>query len=146
MTLEYDMGRESPAPAPDRESRGRTARLLVVDDNADTRQSMKLLLERAGYEVEVAQNGAHALERQRALSADVLITDIFMPELDGIETISQFRREFPRVRIIAMTGGGMNFNRENYLLSANVAGADAVLRKPFEKVTLLQALQNVMGK
>jgi CheY-like chemotaxis protein len=50
------------------------------------------------------------------------------------------------VRIIAMTGGGMNFNRENYLLSANVAGADAVLRKPFEKAVLLQALQKVTGE
>jgi CheY-like chemotaxis protein len=122
-----------------------TAKLLVVDDNADTRESMKLLLERAGYDVEVAQNGAHALEMQRALGAEILITDIFMPELDGLETIERFRREFPAVKIIAMTGGGVNFNRENYLLSADVAGADAVLRKPFEKSTLLQALQKVAG-
>ena len=121
-------------------------KLLVVDDNADTRQSMKLLLERAGYEVDVAQNGARAVEMQRALSAEILITDIFMPELDGLETIERFRREFPAVKIIAMTGGGMNFNRENYLLSADVAGADAVLRKPFEKSTLLQALQKVVDQ
>ena len=121
------------------------AKLLVVDDNADTRQSMKLLLERAGYEVEVAQNGARAVEMQRSLAAEILITDIFMPELDGLETIERFRREFPAVKIIAMTGGGVNFNRENYLLSADVAGADAVLRKPFEKSTLLQALQKVSG-
>jgi CheY-like chemotaxis protein len=120
-------------------------KLLVVDDNADTRQSMKLLLERAGYEVEVAPNGARALEMQRAVSAQILITDIFMPEVDGLETISRFKREFPAVRIIAMTGGGLNFNRENYLLSADVAGADAVLRKPFEKSTLMQALQKVSG-
>jgi CheY-like chemotaxis protein len=120
-------------------------KLLVVDDSADTRQSMKLLLERAGYDVELAQNGARALEMQRAVAAEVVITDIFMPELDGLETIARFRREFPAVKIIAMTGGGMNFNRENYLLSADVAGADAVLRKPFEKSTLLQALQEVAG-
>ena len=122
---------------------GRASRLLVVDDNADTRQSMKLLLERAGYEVEVAQNGARALEVQRERSAQILITDIFMPELDGLETISRFRTEFPGVKIIAMTGGGIGFNRQNYLLSADVAGADAVLSKPFEKSTLLQALQSV---
>jgi CheY-like chemotaxis protein len=125
---------------------GRAARLLIVDDNADTRQSMKLLLERAGYEVEVAQNGARALEVQRERSAQILITDIFMPELDGLETISRFRSEFPGVKIIAMTGGGLGFNRQNYLLSADVAGADAVLSKPFEKSTLLQALQNVESK
>lgn len=131
---------------PDRGEPGRPARLLIVDDNADTRQSMKLLLERAGYEVEVAQNGARALEVQRTLSAEILITDIFMPELDGLETISRFRDEFPGVKIIAMTGGGVGFNRQNYLLSADVAGADAVLSKPFEKRTLLQALQSVASK
>ena len=118
-------------------------KLLVVDDNADTRESIKLLLERAGYDVELAQNGARAVEMQRAVAAEILITDIFMPEVDGLETISHFRREFPGVRIIAMTGGGVRFDRENYLLSADVAGADVVLRKPFEKSTLLQALQKV---
>jgi CheY-like chemotaxis protein len=126
--------------------RPRPPRLLVVDDNADTRESMKLLLERSGYDVEVARDGAGALEAQRARSAEILITDIFMPEVDGLEVIAQFRQEFPDVRIIAMTGGGMSFSRGNYLLAADVAGADAVLRKPFEKATLLEALQKVTGK
>ena len=62
-------------------------RLLVADDDADMRQSMRLLLERAGYEVGLAQNGAKALELQRTRPADVLITDIFMLESDGLETI-----------------------------------------------------------
>ncbi len=124
----------------------RPTRLLVVDDNADTCESMKLLLERAGYQVEIARNGALALELQRERSSDVLITDIFMPELDGLETIAGFRREFPAVKIIAMTGGGMGFNRENYLLCADVAGADCVLRKPFEKTALLEALRQVMSR
>jgi CheY-like chemotaxis protein len=118
-------------------------KLLVVDDNADTRESMKLLLERAGHEVELAQNGARAVEMQRETSAEILITDIFMPELDGLETIARFKREFPAVKIIAMTGGGVRFDRENYLLSADVAGADVVLRKPFEKSALMQALRQV---
>jgi CheY-like chemotaxis protein len=118
-------------------------KLLVVDDNADTRESMKLLLERAGYEVELAQNGARAVEIQRRTAAEILITDIFMPELDGLETIASFKREFPAVKIIAMTGGGVRFDRESYLLTADVAGADAVLRKPFEKSALMQALQQV---
>jgi CheY-like chemotaxis protein len=131
-------------PVQDKESGA--ARLLVVDDNPDTCESMKLLLERAGYDVAVAQNGARALDAQRARPASILITDIFMPEVDGLETISRFRREFPAVGIIAMTGGGMGFNRENYLLSADVAGADAVLRKPFEKGVLLQTLQDVMRR
>lgn len=117
--------------------------LLVADDDADMRQSMKLLLERAGYEVALASNGKGALELQRSRVADVLITDIFMPEIDGLETIERFRREFPKVRIIAMSGGGMRAKGDFYLSTAGVAGADAVLRKPFEKDVLLQTLQKL---
>lgn len=109
------------------------------------RQSMRLLLERAGYEVELAQNGARALELQRSRPADVLITDIFMPEQDGLETIERFRREFPGVKIVAMSGGGALAKGSFYLSTAEVAGADAVLRKPFERDGLLQALRKVAG-
>lgn len=120
-------------------------RLLVADDDADMRQSMRLLLERAGHEVELAQDGARALELQRSRPADVLITDIFMPEKDGLETIERFRLEFPSVRIVAMSGGGVHVKGDRYLTTAEVAGADAVLRKPFEKDALLEALQRVTG-
>jgi DNA-binding response OmpR family regulator len=105
------------------------------------RQSMRLLLERAGYEVELAQDGARALELQRSQPADVLITDIFMPEKDGLETIERFRREFPGVRIIAMSGGGVHVRGETYLDIASIAGADAVLRKPFAMNLLLAAIR-----
>ena len=120
-----------------------TRRLIVADDNADTRQSLKLLLERAGYEVELAPDGGGALELQRRRPADVLITDIFMPETDGLETITAFRREFPRTRIIAMSGGGVRVKGEPYLETAATAGADATLQKPFDIKVLLRALQDL---
>ena len=120
-------------------------RLLVADDDADMRHSMRLLLERAGYEVELAPDGAQALRLQRERPIDVLITDIFMPESDGLETIERFRREFPGVRIIAMSGGGVQVRGETYLATAGVAGADAVLRKPFERDVLLRTLHKVVG-
>jgi CheY-like chemotaxis protein len=109
------------------------------------RQSMRLLLERAGYEVELAPNGARALELQRARPSEVLITDIFMPETDGLETIARFRREHPGVRIIAMSGGGVHVRGETYLATAGIAGADAVLRKPFDRQVLLDTLRRVGG-
>jgi CheY-like chemotaxis protein len=118
-------------------------RLLVVDDSADMRESMKLLLERAGYRVELAGNGTEALAAQRRRAADVLITDIFMPEADGLETIEAFKREFPQVKILAMSGGGVRVGGAVYLETARVAGADAMLRKPFEMKVLLQALQEL---
>jgi CheY-like chemotaxis protein len=125
---------------------GSLPRLLVVDDNEDMRQTMKRLLERLGYEVEVAANGARALEMQARVAADVLITDIFMPETDGLETINQFRTTFPHVKIIAMSGGGASIRETDYLSTATVVGADAVLRKPFSKESLLEALQGLEKK
>jgi CheY-like chemotaxis protein len=121
------------------------ARLLVTDDNSDMRQSMRLLLERAGYEVELADDGLRAVDLQRRRPADVLITDIFMPEADGLETIAHFRREFPRVRIIAMSGGGVRVGGAgSYLQTAAAAGADAVLAKPFQTEALLEAVRRLV--
>jgi CheY-like chemotaxis protein len=119
-------------------------RLLVVDDNEDMRQSMKRLLEHFGYEVRVARDGRHALEMQREAPSDALITDIFMPETDGLETINQFRQAFPGMKIIAMSGGGASLEAD-YLSTASVVGAHAVLRKPFSKESLLQALETLAG-
>ena len=105
---------------------------------------MKLLLERAAFEVEVAPDGTRALELQRARAADVLITDIFMPETDGLELIGLFKREFPRVGIIAMSGGGVRARGAFYLSTAETAGADAILQKPFESSALLEAVRKIV--
>ena len=118
----------------------RRPRVLVVDDDDDLTRSMRILLERAGFEVELASNGARALEVQRNFPAHVLITDIFMPEMDGLETIQQFRQEFPAVKIVAMSGAS---GRTDYLLTAGTAGAGGTLQKPFTEETLLQALRKV---
>lgn len=117
-------------------------RLLVADDDADMRHSMKLLLEKAGHEVELAADGAKALQAQRSRGCDVLVTDIFMGEADGIQAIQNFRREFPKVRIVAMSGGLGPIRGDSYLAAARVIGADATLFKPFEITRLLTLLQD----
>ena len=81
-----------------------TTRVLVIDDNDDFRKLALLWFQIHNIEAEGAANGARGLEMQRARPADVIVTDIFMPEKDGIETIQELRREFPGVQIIAMTG------------------------------------------
>lgn len=118
-------------------------RLLIADDDADTRSTMGLLLERAGYSVQLAPDGATALAMQREEPADVLITDLFMPELDGLEAIERFREEFPAVKIIAMSGGGVRVRGQAYLATAALAGAEALLRKPFEIDALLRVLRDL---
>ena len=115
-------------------------RILVVDDNIDTRDSLCFLLNRSGFAAVSARDGHQALEVHRRAPVDVLITDIYMPLSDGLETIQAFRRESPRVRIIAMSGGG-KVSRGSYLAVASSIGADATMQKPFGFETLRQVFR-----
>lgn len=118
-------------------------RILIIDDNPDMGTMLKIVLDDAGYDTQLATDGHRALELQRKHPADVLITDIFMPESDGIETIDLFKLRFPQTKIIAMSGGGKSVRRD-YLAIAGELGVDATLRKPFDAKTLLQTLQIVL--
>ena len=126
-----------------RRDSARPTSVLIVDDNADLRSFVKIVLERAGFETQVAADGQRALDLQRAHPADVLITDIFMPERDGIELIHQFKSAFPQVKIIAMSGGG-RVSQMDYLPCAADIGADLVLRKPFGADALLGMLEDLV--
>jgi CheY-like chemotaxis protein len=117
-------------------------RLLIVDDDADMRLSLKLALEMAGYSAELAADGYEALAIQRRRPADVLITDIFMPESDGFEVIDAVRREFPRTKIVVISGGAKLAKRQ-YLLDAALMDVDAILPKPFDVEALLQTLDSI---
>jgi DNA-binding NtrC family response regulator len=119
-----------------------TKRVLVVDDDADMRLTLKLALELAGYTVNVAANGREALEVQRREPAQVLITDIFMPDSDGFEAIDAFRREFPGTKIVVVSGGAQ-FTKRDYLPDAELMGVDATLQKPFDVDTLLALLNRL---
>jgi len=115
-------------------------RILVVDDNADMRESLRHLLVRHGFEAETARDGEQALAMHRSRPYQVLITDIYMPRSDGLETIQAFRRETPAIRVIAMSGGG-DVAKMRYLGVATEIGADATLEKPFAFEKLLAALR-----
>jgi len=78
--------------------------VLVVDDEDQLRQLIREILEQAGYQVTEARDGKEAVQQYRLAPADVVIMDILMPEQDGLETTSTLRREFPNVKIIAITG------------------------------------------
>jgi CheY-like chemotaxis protein len=116
--------------------------LLVVDDDADMRLTLKLALELAGYSVDVAANGREALALQQRAPADVLITDIFMPDSDGFEAIDGFRKQFPQTRIVVVSGGAQ-ITKRDYLPDAELIGVDATLQKPFDIETLLATLRSL---
>jgi CheY-like chemotaxis protein len=128
--------------------------VVVVDDEIDVRDAIERVLERAGYSVRTTGGAADALIELRRCRADVVITDIIMPEINGVEAIESIREEFPAVRIIAISGGG-NFGitayepdaitTSAYLAAAERAGAYLVLTKPFESKDLLRAVEQVLG-
>jgi CheY-like chemotaxis protein len=128
--------------------------VLVVDDEVDVRDAIKRVLDRAGYTVRATDNATGALEELRRSVVDVVITDIIMPKINGVEAIDLIRKEFPAVRIIAISGGGnfgMSAYQPNaittsaYLAAAERAGAHLILTKPFESKDLIQAVEQVLG-
>lgn len=115
-------------------------RILVIDDNNDLRTIMQHMLEPEGHEVVLAADGAEGLKLQRECPAALVITDIFMPNKEGIETIRELREEYPNTIIIAMSGGG-RLRAQDYLLIANELGVVAILRKPFAMTVLIEAVR-----
>ena len=113
-------------------------RILVIEDNADLRDYLRLALRGEGYEVLTARNGKEALGMIDGQGLDAVVTDLFMPEMDGIETISALRRKLPDVKVIAISGRpGVD-----YLTVAKELGVARTLRKPFEIDELLSALKD----
>lgn len=128
------------------------ARILVVDDEDDIRFSIRKYLERAHYEVVEAANGIEADQRLGENSFDIVITDIIMPEKEGIALIIDINQKFPKLKVIAMTGGGSvkgmksEIIKEGLLEDASIFGADETLRKPFKLATLLECVDNCLAK
>ncbi|MBK8128254.1 MAG: response regulator [bacterium] len=119
-------------------------RILVIDDDPNVRQMLCSMLEREGFETETAVNGHQGMAQFRANPAQLVITDIIMPEQEGIETIRQLKTEFPDVPVIAMSGGG-RIGPSDYLSMAKLLGAAYTLSKPFDRTQLLIAVRDVLG-
>jgi len=113
-------------------------KVLVIEDNADLRDYLRQALKLEGHEVLSARNGKEALSMLDGKAFDAVVTDLFMPEMDGIETITALRRRLPDARVIAISGRpGVD-----YLTVARELGVKHTLRKPFEIEELLQALNS----
>ncbi|MFH1844593.1 MAG: response regulator [bacterium] len=118
------------------------ARILIVDDDEQVRTMLRITLQREGYEVSEAANGSEATRLYRAQPGGVVITDIIMPEKEGIGTILELRKDFPDVQIIAISGGGKN-DPEDYLKVARTLGAKYTFVKPVDRTELLAAVKNL---
>ena len=115
-------------------------KILIIDDDERIRELFRMWLERDGYEVTVAENGREGVMEQRRSPADILICDLIMPVQEGIETITQFREEFPDTGIIAISGGG-KIGPDSYLTVAEQLGAWRVFTKPVNMPSLIDAIK-----
>jgi YesN/AraC family two-component response regulator len=122
------------------------ARILIIDDDNQFRVMLRIMLENAGYkDIEEAENGYIGMKLIRKNPFDLVITDIVMPDKEGIETIMELRRDFPAIKIIAMSGGG-EIGPETYLEMAGHLGAGRTLEKPFQQPELVDAVRGLLGE
>ncbi len=120
-------------------------RILIADDDADVRSVLARHLASAGYEVLEAADGRGCLDVIRTTGVDLVIVDIYMPEVDGIAVIAQAHRDFPHVRILAISGGG-TVPRERTLEIAQRLGAQRTLTKPFDRDELMASVRELLGE
>ena len=135
--LDQVLRQVSPSSGPFRSSSSPRASVLVVDDEVPILQLLRKTLEGAGYQVWEASTGNEGLRQVCAQPIDVVITDILMSDMDGLEMIGELHRNFSKIRIIAISGGNKYLN---YCAVAKMLGAHETLNKPFELQELLDAV------
>jgi len=120
------------------------ARVLLIDDDELVRSMLDRHLARAGHEVVLAENGRLGLEAFRNGTFDIVVTDIIMPDTEGIETIISLRKMSLTLPIIAISGGGRQ-SPIGFLEPAKQLGASAVLQKPFTPKQLTALIEDLLG-
>lgn len=121
------------------------ARILVIDDEAEVRTVLRRALEKAGHEVVEAEDGKEGMRSYRRVGADLVITDILMPEQDGLQCILELRRLDPQLPVIAMSGGSTRVTID-VLEDARRFGARQTFEKPFDVSAVVAAVEAELRK
>jgi CheY-like chemotaxis protein len=120
------------------------AKILIVEDDQQLREMLKQLLEREKYEVLDSSDGAEAVKILRKVKVDLIITDIIMPEMDGVGLIRDLRKDHPNLNIIAVSGGSRHIDPQNPLKIAEKLGVSHTFTKPFKLTELLGAVRELV--
>lgn len=118
--------------------------ILVIDDEPQAREMIREMLVREGYSVVVAADGAEGLKVLQDQKPDLVVTDLIMPDKEGIETIIEIRDIDQDIKIIAVSGGG-RYDPKDSLKMASDLGADRVFRKPFERRAFISAVKELLA-
>lgn len=119
-------------------------KVILADDYDNVRFALSAALRKAGFEVVEAKNGGDRVFEEQIADTDVVVTDILMPDCDGIELITKLRTQSPTLPVIAMSGGG-RISGANYLETADALGAKAIFHKPFDTEDLISAIQDAVA-
>ncbi len=119
-------------------------KILIIEDDRFVQSMLRQTIERAGYQVETADNGSIGLDLYASQAFDAVITDLIMPDTEGIETICKMKKMNAGVKVIAISGGGRN-RAEDYLFLAKKLGACYTFSKPVDRKQLLSALHALVG-
>ena len=120
------------------------ARILLIDDDDSLRTALRLTLTHFGHTVIEARNGKEGMQLFPHAAADLVITDIVMPEKEGLEVLMELRTQVPPVKVIAISGGG-RVSPDDYLRIAEKMGAAKVLAKPFSNADLMAAIDALLS-
>lgn len=120
------------------------SKILVIDDDPMVRNTISRILDRKGYDVVLAGDGRYGLKLFESEQPDLVITDIIMPEREGIETIRAIHKICPTAKIIAISGGGRVGNVDFLTLAAKL-GAREIIAKPFEPTELTASVSRCLG-
>ena len=120
------------------------ANILIIDDDPEILRVLRKVLEAEGHSVREASEGKTALRHFAGDPADVVISDVYMPEMDGIEFLIRLKEAFPEARVIAMSGGG-HLSKDRVLGAASMLGADSILEKPFTVGEVIGAVEQALA-
>jgi len=118
--------------------------VLIIEDDHNILLMIKRMLESYEFDIKLASNGKEGLEMFHKYKVDLVITDIIMPEKEGLETIREMKRIRHDLKIIAMSGGG-KISADNYLETAKIFGASKILQKPFTRKQMVSSVQEILG-
>lgn len=119
-------------------------RILIIDDDYNMRETIQEILSGDNYDINLASDGKEGISLHKIRPYDLIITDIIMPDMDGIEVIIELKRNHPDTKIIAISGGGYYF-ADDYLETARALGADKVIEKPFENLDLIDTVHRLLN-
>ncbi len=114
-------------------------KILIIDDNVMVRKIIRNIFRNEGYEIEEAENGIEGLDMVKQEPFHLIITDILMPKMEGLELIIHLKRDFPKIKVIAISGG-----KPYYLYMAKKLGIESVFTKPVDPQELLKAVKRLI--